>query len=59
MLSDALAPEYLVPGVTKNDADVWAIAFTVKHFLRPANRLIGAILPHFAGLAKQITSRAK
>jgi len=31
MLLDAFAPEYLVPRVTENNADVRAIAVTVEH----------------------------
>jgi hypothetical protein len=39
MLTDALAPENLVLRVTKNDADVRAIAFTVEH--RNPAKIIG------------------
>ena len=54
MLTDALAPENLVLRVTKNDADVRAIAFTVEH--RNPAKIIGC--PNSFTKAGRMQSRA-
>jgi hypothetical protein len=43
MFTYALAPEDLVLGVTKNNADVRAIAFTIEH-MNPAKLKVVSIL---------------
>jgi hypothetical protein len=52
MLPYALAPENLVFRVTKNDADVRAVAFTVEH-KNPAKLIVTPILSQRAATCKE------